>query len=765
MSYELIISEKPQAAQKIAQSLSDTTPKKIRERKVNYYTLTHNGKNIVVASAVGHLYTLREKGGESWKYPVFETEWKPTYKVSKEAAYTKEYLQTLQELGEQAEEITLASDFDVEGEVIGANIIKYALKKKDAKRMKFSTLTKAELVKSYNNKLPTLEWGLADAGDTRHHLDWFYGINLSRAFMTAIKKSSNMRKVLSTGRVQGPALHFLAQREKLISKFKPEKYIEIYLKGRCEEAKIRAQYELPLKLAKEQQSKKKTIDRTKIFDLEFAKKIVEETQKRQGTITQIAAKQFKQNIPFPFDLTSLQMEASNLFGFSPKKTLEIAQKLYISGVTSYPRTSSQKIPKQINIKQILDKLEIQPPFKDKVQLIKKINPKINPNQGKKDDPAHPSIHPTGELPKKLETAESKLYDLIAKRFFSVFGSPAIRETNTIEININSHLFLLKGTRTIEKGWHKLYEPYVKFDEVTLPKLEKGQKVKNEKIEKEDKETTPPKRFTDASIIKELEKRNIGTKATRADILENLRKREYITDKSIKVTPLGIAMDKVLEEETPKLIDEALTRQFEEEMEEIKQKKTSPKNILKVAKKELTKILDDISLREKEIGVKLSEASKLVYAQATTISKCPNCKFDGNLVIKYSRKTKRKFAACDKYPECKTIFNLPKAEILKPTKQKEEGKIIILAGSSKRNLREVWINEEKEEKEKELKEDEKKYKEVGMKCPNCEEGKMALRKSFYGEFLGCDNYPKCKTMMKITKGKVDTTPITPNKKKK
>ena len=785
MSYELIVSEKPQAAQKIAAALGDSAPKKKRTHNVNYFEITHEGKPIVVASAVGHLYGLGEKGGESWEYPVFETEWKPTYKISKAADYTKDYIKVLEELGADADEVTIASDFDIEGEVIGLNVVLYALKRSDANRMKFSTLTKNDLVKAYASKQPHLEWGQAKAGDTRHHLDWFYGINLSRAFTTSIKKGANQFKVLSTGRVQGPALHFLAERERKIQAFVPETYWEIYLDGVCENTAITAQFELDMQKAKEEadlrmQAKKEQtvgdtdeedeedklkVERYKVFSEEYKNKVLEETQGESGTIKDITSRTFKQATPTPFDLTSLQMEASNHLGYSPKRTLEIAQKLYIEGVTSYPRTSSQKLPQELNLKTILGKLEKQPIYKDKVALVKKVNPNIKPKEGKKTDPAHPAIHPTGEVPSKLLDQERKVYDLIVKRFFAVFGEDAVRETNTITIDVNNHNFILKGTRTIEKNWHELYEPYLKFEDIQLPPLHKGETVENKKIRENKKETSPPKRYTDASIIKELEKRNLGTKATRADILNNLKERGYIIDKSIKVTELGLKMDEVLANEVPTLVDEELTRKFEEEMEDIREEKKTPENILNLAKNELGKILEDIQSREVEFGEKLADAAKLARAHLARIAPCPSCE-KGTLVLKTSKKTKGKFIACDQYPDCKTIFKSPPGIVrgLEEDAVDENGKIWVFAGKTEGSMRKLCINPDTP-KEEEEKLGHKKYDEEGMTCPTCREGQMVLRKSFYGEFLGCNNYPKCKTMMKITKEGVDTTPIVAQAKKK
>ena len=736
--YELIISEKPQAAQQIANALG--SPKKIREKSVNYFQITtKDKKNIIVASAVGHLYGVSEKGGESWTYPVFDTQWTPSYKYSKALDYTKAYVDVLTKLGKNASEITVACDFDIEGEVIGLNVVRFACKKNDANRMKFSTLTKNSVLKAWQDKTKHIDWGQAHAGETRHTLDWFYGINLSRAFTTSIKAGTGQFKVLSTGRVQAPALHFLAKKEKDIQKFKPDPFCEIYMDGNAKKADFRAKYK-----------------EDKIFDLELAKKIEKEVIGKNGKVSDVSNKEFKQKTPVPFDLTSLQMEASNLFGISPKRTLEIAQSLYINGWTSYPRTSSQKFM-DTNLKEIIDKLKTMPNYKRFVEKVLQINPSLKPNEGKKDDPAHPAIHPTGEIPKKLEGQDAKIYDLIAKRFFAVFGSDALRETNTITIDVNKYDFILKGSRTLKKNWHELYEPYVKLEEVELPSLEVGDDVKNKKIERLEKETQPPKRYTDASIIKELEKRNLGTKATRADILSHLRNRGYIIDTSIKVTELGLKIDEVISKEVPKLVDEKLTREFEEDMEKIREDKEKPEKVLNKAKGELSVILEDIKKKEKELGVKLAEASRDSIIAQNKIRKCLKC--DGNLVIKQAHKTRKKFLACDKYPTCKEIYSLPNVAVIKPLKDgdadaEDPKKIFVLAGKSDRSLKKIWINESQKQKEKELEEDSSKYKEIGMICPTCGVGKMVLRKSFYGEFLGCDNYPKCKTMMKIVKGVVD-----------
>ena len=176
----LIITEKPQAALKIADALG--TPRKYSENNVPYYELEKDNKKIIVASAVGHLFNLTYVKGQSG-WPIFNLEWKPSY-TEKHAAFTRNYYNLLKKLGARAKEVIIATDYDVEGEVIGWNVLRFIIGSQDAKRMKYSTLTKNELLKSYENPMKTLDWGQAYAGETRHKIDWLYGINLSRALIS-----------------------------------------------------------------------------------------------------------------------------------------------------------------------------------------------------------------------------------------------------------------------------------------------------------------------------------------------------------------------------------------------------------------------------------------------------------------------------------------------------------------------------------------------------------------------------------------------------
>ncbi|MDD4878724.1 MAG: DNA topoisomerase I [Candidatus Nanoarchaeia archaeon] len=646
---ELIITEKPSTAEKISHALAEGRMEKlVYSKKVPYYKLKHNGKDIIVACAVGHLYTLAEKEKHGWTYPVFDVEWKPLGEVEKAAAYSKLYLNAIKSLVKEADSFTIATDFDVEGEVIGFNILRYLCKKKDAKRMKFSTTTSEDLLEAYKNVRPHIEFLQAEAGITRHELDYYYGINLSRALTLSVKNATGMFKILSSGRVQGPALKIIADREKAIKEFVPVPFWQIQLLANGvdawhEEDKF---WEKPKALASFENAN---------------------LAKGKAAVSKIEASQFDQLPPHPFDLTALQMEAYRQFGISPKETLEIAQYLYVNSYISYPRTSSNQLPPSVGYKKIITKLSKMFEYE---ALCKELLAMKNlaPNNGTKTDPAHPALYFTGETPKELDERQTKIFDLIVRRTLASFGEKAKRETVSVEIDANGEKFMARGTRTIEEGWHRFYGQYAKFEEKEMPKLSEGQTLKVDEIKMHDKETAPPKRYTAASIIKALETKGLGTKATRSEIVDNLYKRNYARNTAIETTELGLAIVTTLLKYCPEILDEKLTRKFEKEMEMIKENKKKGEEVLGDARSILTKVLAKFKANEKAIGEGLSEATKITRDKETIVGKCPNCGKD--LRILFSKRFKTRFVACSGYPECKTTYSLPYG-LPKPTEKKCE----------------------------------------------------------------------------------------------
>ena len=642
--YVLVITEKPQAAGKIAAALSNGKDKKInRPGGVSYYELERNNKQIVVGCAVGHLFSVSQtiKGTG---YPIFDIGWFPNFEVRKND-WSRKYYSVINNLAKNASEIVIATDFDVEGEVIGYNIMRFIAHQADAKRMKFSALTAGEIQNAYDNSLPSIEWGQAIAGETRHFLDWLYGINLSRALMHAMKTTGKF-KIMSIGRVQGPALHLIVDKEKEIKKFKPETYWQIFITVNDGENTLELKHNRDI-------TKKPELDKF---------------EKLKGKTCEVQTKKTKQTLrpPAPFDLTTLQTEAYKFHGITPTYALQSAQKLYLGGLISYPRTSSQKIPKEMKPNEILDKL------KKKFPKLTQYATRKEPIEGNKTDPAHPAIIPTG-VHNKLDGYDEKIYNLIMKRFISCYCSDAELENKRVETEIEDEKgklkFAAKGMEIIQPGWMNVYP--IKMEEREVKDMNGQATV--DKVKTEEKQTKPPKRFSPASILKELEKRNLGTKATRANILETLYNRNYIKEKSIQATELGIRLIGSLEKHSPIIIDEKLTREIEKDMGQIRASKKDlikkQSVTIKKAEDALTKISAQFKPQEAAIGKELIAANEALYKQEAEENnlhiKCPGCG-KGEITIKFTPRFRSHFLACTAYPECRQTFPLPSQSVIKKT---------------------------------------------------------------------------------------------------
>tara|TARA_Y100000034_G_C6904101_1_gene419030 strand:+ start:1158 stop:3173 length:2016 start_codon:yes stop_codon:yes gene_type:complete len=634
---ELIITEKPSAAAKIAESFEGAKLNTLNG--VKYWV----AGDIVVASAVGHLFGLKKT--ERF-YPVFNLEWKPSYE-HRGSSFQKPYFQTLKSLGKKASIFTVATDYDIEGEVIGLNIIRELFKLKDANRMKFSTLTKSELRKAYTNKSKHLNWGQASAGVVRHNLDWYYGINLSQILSSSISKTLNRYQPMSIGRVQGPTLAILAEREIEIQKFKPVPFWQIFANLWLNSQNFQASHE-----------------KSKFWKKSEAENIFKKIKNKDGRVVSIKKAKQKIPVPIPFDLTSLQVESFRVFKYSPSMTLKIAQRLYTNALISYPRTSSQKLPKSLGLRKIVQNLGRNSNYSGIASEVLKT--RIVPNEGRKLDPAHPSIYPTGELPKKLDVAERRVYDLIVRRFFSVFGTPGEREFTRVKMEIVGETFGFRGAVTTFQGWQTWYGPYVFRKELELPVLKVGQILK-QNSELADKETQPPTRYNRASLVKLLEKEGLGTKSTRSQIIETLEKRRYIAGSPIEVTSFGLNVYGVFKKHASSVLSVKLTRKMDEAMKRVFDGKIKPSAVLSGAEKAVRELYAELKANSEKIGKALSKSFVETRRKQSILMPCHKC--GGDLVIRVSRASKKRFIACNSYPKCKLTWPLPQRGVIKPTKQK------------------------------------------------------------------------------------------------
>ncbi|MEM2588569.1 MAG: DNA topoisomerase I [Candidatus Bathyarchaeia archaeon] len=650
--YTLIITEKPDAAQRIASALDlKGKAKKVEDNGVPYY-VAERDKPIIVVPAVGHLYTVAEERSGRNYYPVFNFRWVPRYIAERGVKQIRVWLETISKLAEGADTYIDACDYDIEGSIIGYCILKYACGGKEnvAKRMKYSTLTKEELEKAYEELLPKLDFALIEAGKTRHEVDWLYGVNLTRALTLAAKDWSGKYATLSTGRVQGPTLRFLVAREKAIRSFVPTPYWEIKAEIEIEGQVFEAEYE-------------KDIIETK----REAEEVLTACKGKDGVVESIEVKQFQQMPPTPFDIGALQSEAYSLFGYTPRRTLDIAQRLYLDALISYPRTSSQKLPPAINYEGILKSLSAVPEYKNlAAELLAK--KELKPNEGKKEDPAHPAIYPTGKIPERvLEEPERRIWDLVVRRFMAVFCEPAIRQSVKVCISINKQEFILRGRQTLKDGWLRFYEPYVRAEEVLLPQINEGQKLKVVRVISEEKFTKPPPRYNPGSLLKKMEEAGIGTKATRADIIQTLYDRKYVRDERIVVTDLGFEVLEVLKRHCPSIVSIELTRSLEERMDKIQANMENRENVLLDTIEILKPVMEELKKKEKAIGEQLSHAIKKARLEERIVGQCPLCG-TGSLMILYSRKTGKRFIGCTNYfkKQCNAAFPLPQKGNARPT---------------------------------------------------------------------------------------------------
>ena len=631
MGSTLVIAEKPQAAQRIAAALADDGVKQVKKRGAYWLEAKRGGETLYVVPAVGHLFGLKstEKGGG---YPVWDVEWKPAWETSKYSEFSKKYLENFEDIAKKASRFVVATDWDLEGSLIGFNILRFVCGTENGLRMKFSTLTSEDLLAAYENPLE-MDRTNALAGETRHVLDWLWGINLSRALMHAIKSAGAFR-IMSVGRVQGPVLALLAEKEKEIAAFVPKPFWQLF--------------------ALASGSKFLHVEK------EFWKKSEAEDAlsrcKNPGVVKTVSRKKYKQAPPAPYDLTSLQIDAYRCFGFVPSQTLKIAQSLYEAAVISYPRTASQKLPEKLNLKKIIQALGKNPVYSElAAELLKE--GRLKPREGSKEDAAHPAIHPTGQKPGKLDDREAKLYELIARRFLACFAEEAVKESQRVELVFGDQLFFATGSVVLEEGWLRFFGKYVKSEESQLAAFSEGEKVTAEKIWVEEKQTQPPARYSPASIVREMEEKGLGTKATRAEIVETLYSRDYIADnKSIKVTDFGMAVYGALKDNCPEILSEELTRQVEGELEEVQESKKKEAEVIADGRAVLDSLLKKFKEREKQVGEVLLKQLNVTQKKASVLGKCVKCG-DGEIVIKKSRFGY--FAACNKYPECKTTYPFPR----------------------------------------------------------------------------------------------------------
>jgi DNA topoisomerase-1 len=326
---------------------------------------------------------------------------------------------------------------------------------------------------------------------------------------------------------------------------------------------------------------------------------------------------------------------------------------------SYPRTSSEKLPPTLDFEDIMASIARSSKYSELTKELLR-NRLLKPREGRGEDPAHPAIYPTGSKPETLlGLKEAKLLDLVTRRFLSSFAPPAIIENTRVILDLNKEIFYLMGRRILNQGWLKFYSPYVKTEETVIPSFKEGQKVVFKGVAHVEMLTSPPPRYNAGSLLRKMDEYGLGTKATRAGIIDTLGYRRYVSGEHFEATDLGLAVYDALSEFCPVLVSVDFTRRLENKMEAIRTGQTNEKEVVSEAVASLSSIMADLKKNEYAIGESLSAALRASNSRMRTIGSCPICK-KGHLQIIRSKRTGKIFAGCSNYEEgnCRATFPLP-----------------------------------------------------------------------------------------------------------
>ncbi|GAA7001363.1 type I DNA topoisomerase [Helicobacter pylori] len=669
-------------------------------------------KNYEVIASKGH---VRDLSKFALGIKIDETGFTPNYVVDKDH---KELVKQIIELSKKASTTYIATDEDREGEAIGYHVACLIGGKLESyPRIVFHEITQNAILNAL--KTPRqIDMSKVNAQQARRFLDRIVGFKLSSLI------SSKITKGLSAGRVQSAALKLVIDKEREIKAFKPLTYftLDAYFEPHLEAQLI--------------SYKGNKLKAQELIDGKKAQEIKNELEKESYTISSIIKKSKKSPTPPPFMTSTLQQSASSLLGFSPTKTMSIAQKLYegvttpqgVMGVITYMRTDSLNIAKEA-LEEARNKI-----LKDYGKDYLPPKAKVYSSKNKNAQEAHEAIRPTSivlepnALKDYLKPEELKLYTLIYKRFLASQMQDALFESQSVVVACEKGEFKASGRKLLFDGYYKILGNDDK--DKLLPNLKENDPIKLEKLESNAHVTEPPARYSEASLIKVLESLGIGRPSTYAPTISLLQNRDYIKVEKKQISALESAFKviEILEKHFEEIVDSKFSASLEEELDNIAQNKADYQQVLKDF---YYPFMDKIEAGKKNI------ISQKVHEK--TGQSCPKC--GGELVKKNSRYGE--FIACNNYPKCKYVKQTENANngAKQESCEKCGGEMV---QKFSRNGAFLACNNYPECKNTKSLKNTPNANEIieGVKCPECG-GDIALKRSKKGSFYGCNNYPKCR----------------------
>ena len=578
----LIITEKNNSAKKIAEILSGGEAKADATYKVPFYTWSDGEGQQMSVGLKGHVMGVAfPEGYSNWQetdlHDLIDAELVPE-------PTDKNVVKAIRKLAKDADSMVIATDYDREGELIGLEALQQVLEvnpgvaadasdgddagavlaaRPPIKRARYSALTKDEIERAFS-QLDELAYDLAYAGAARQDIDLIWGATLTRAVSLATRRFGS--NFLSVGRVQSPTLALIVERELERRAHVPKPYWEVFAKFAHPDGAFEAHHETD-----------------KFWERAEADAALKGTTS-PGVVEDVTSRRNTRQPPAPYNTTAFTTDASSRLGITPASAMRIAEDLYMDGFISYPRTDNTVYPRSLNTRELVQSLARIPDFAAAQSLL---DGELKPTRGKKETTDHPPIHPTQALyPNALEGPKRRVYELVVRRFLATFAPPMITESTRADIQAGSESYFVRGSVVVDPGYAAIYT-YARSADDEIPKLEQGQTLE---LEGDpwivDKETQPPPRISQGKLIELMEERGLGTKATRADIIQKLYDRGYVYSNPPEPSETGIAMYKAFHEYVPRMATPEMTAELEHDMDQIAAGETTKDEVVTISREML-----------------------------------------------------------------------------------------------------------------------------------------------------------------------------------
>src|SRR4051794_29943181 len=569
----LIVTEKNNSAKKIAEILSGGDAKADAAYKVPFYTWSDEGGEQMTVGLKGHVMSPAfTEGYSNWQetdlHELIDAE------IVKEPT-DKNVVKAVKKVAKDADEVVIATDYDREGELIGLEALEAiievnpglvgASKGSDGdalatrpriKRARYSALTKQEIERAFGD-LDDLSYDLAYAGAARQDIDLIWGATLTRAVSLATRRFGS--NFLSVGRVQSPTLGLIVERELERRAHVAKPYWEIFARFQHPDGAFEAHHATD-----------------KFWEKAEADAALTGT-KTPGLVKEVSSRRNSRRPPTPYNTTAFTTDASSRLGITPSRAMRLAEDLYMDGFISYPRTDNTVYPPSLNTRELVSSLVRIPEFQAAAPLL---DGDLTATRGKKETTDPPPIYPTQALHAgALDGPKARVYELVVRRFLATFSKPMITESTRADIEAGSESYFVRGSVVIDPGYAAIYT-YARSADDEIPKLEEGQRLELDGDPwMVDKETQPPSRISQGRLIELMEERGLGTKATRADIIQKLYDRGYVYSNPPEPSETGIAMYEAFKKYVPEMATPEMTAQLEQEMDQIASGKMTRENVV------------------------------------------------------------------------------------------------------------------------------------------------------------------------------------------